>query len=76
MKTLLLQNKILSFARRDGVSEPSSELAKLAETTGVSLPTGQLDGPAELVALKIALAAGEKVEEAIDLLASQRPSQG
>jgi len=69
MQTLQLQRRILSFAHRDGVAEPQSELTKLVETLGLGIPSRVLAGaPTQFVALQIALAGGERVENHLDQL--------
>lgn len=70
MHTLDLQKRILSFAHRDGVAEPKSELTRLVETLGIGVPSHVLDGaPPQFVALQIALVGGERVENHLDELA-------
>lgn len=69
MQTLKLQRKILSFAHRDGVSEPSSELTKLVETLGLKIPPHELGDAPQLVALKIAHLGGDLVESHLDSVA-------
>ncbi len=69
MKSLQLQKRILSFAHRDGVAEPQSELTKLVDTLGLSIPSHVLrDSPPQFVALQIALVGAEKVERHLDKL--------
>lgn len=72
MQTLKLQARILSFAHRDGVVEPQSELAGLAETLGLPIPSHELNGsPPQFVALKIAHLGGDQVENHLDQLAAE-----
>lgn len=69
MQTLELQKRILSFAHRDGVSEPQGELTKLVETLGLAIPEHILSGtPTQFVALQIALVGGGQVESHLDEL--------
>ncbi len=70
MQTLELQRRILSFAHRDGVTEPQDELTKLVERLGLEIPSHIQSGtPPQFVALQIALVGGEKVENHLDELA-------
>lgn len=71
MKSLELQQRILSFAHRDGVAEPQSELTSLVDKLGLSIPSHVLsDSPPQFVALQIALVGGEQVENHLDELDS------
>ena len=69
MQTLDLQKRILSFAHRDGVLEPTGELTKLVDTLGLEIPDHiQRGTPPQFVALQIALVGGERVENHLDEL--------
>lgn len=69
MKSLQLQKRILSFAHRDGVAEPQSELTSLVDTLGLGIPSHVLNSsPPQFVALQIALEGGERVENHLDTL--------
>ncbi len=69
MHTLDLQKRILSFAHRDGVLEPTGELTKLVDTLGLEIPVHIQSGtPPQFVALQIALVGGERVESHLDEL--------
>lgn len=71
MQTLDLQKRILSFAHRDGVTEPQGELTGLAQTLGLEIPSSVLNSaPPQFVALQIALVGGERVEHHLDELAA------
>ncbi|MBX9948041.1 MAG: hypothetical protein K2Y39_02640 [Candidatus Obscuribacterales bacterium] len=71
MKSLQLQQRILSFAHRDGVVEPQSELTTLVDTLGLDIPSHVLsNSPPQFVALQIALAGGDRVEHLLDELAT------
>ncbi len=71
MHTLDLQKRILSFAHRDGVTEPQGELAGLADKLGLEIPSTVLkSAPPQFVALQIALVGGERVEHHLDELVS------
>ncbi len=70
MQTLELQKRILSFAHRDGVAEPKSELTVLVDTLGLGIPPHVLTSATpQFVALQIALVGGERVEHHLDELA-------
>ncbi len=70
MKSLELQKRILSFAHRDGVAEPQSELTALVDSLGLSIPSHVLsNSPPQFVALQIALAGGDRVEDHLDKVA-------
>lgn len=69
MHTLDLQKRILSFAHRDGVTEPQGELTGLVQTLGLQIPPQVINStPPQFVALQIALAGGERVEHHLDQL--------
>lgn len=69
MKTLETQKRILSFAHRDGVCDPQSELVEMAERLGIGIPKAELiSSLPQLAALKIAHHGGDRVETFLDEL--------